>query len=609
MYLNHFNLSEQPFSITPDPRFLYMSTRHREALAHLLYGLGEGGGFVQLTGEVGTGKTTICRCLMEQVPDDVDIAVVLNPKVTAIELIATVCDELGIDYDADASIKTMIDVLNRYLLDAYARDRRTVLIIDEAQNLSADVLEQVRLLTNLETSTQKLLQIILIGQPELRDMLGREEMRQLAQRVTARYHLDPISREEANAYIQHRLQICGCSRNLFTEKAVDRIQKLTHGIPRLINVLCDRALLGAYVEGKPGVDHEIVSKASREVLAGAQGEPARSRSWWAAALLLLAGLLGGLLNAYQEPVRQWLVSSGVPGPFAQAPAPVPVPVQETSLDQAVEPEEQEVEPVVEFTEMPAAAGDATDDVAETATTAATTGDTGAAGTETAGTETAGTETAGTPDAAEPPLLDRLLVDADSSWYRAAWRELFAAWGVELPDAVKPDFCDHAAGYGLYCVLGRGDWDTLRAYDRPAVLTLKKEDGTLAQVYLSALDSTVAGLTIAGESHEIPVEQVARYWYGKYVLFGQAAPGGHLYLKQGVRNNDVAWLRSQFEKVRGVRLPTEDPPFFDAVLHHHIVEFQTEHGLLADGIVGRNTMLRLNSYFRRPDTPRLTGARW
>lgn len=201
------------------------------------------------------------------------------------------------------------------------------------------------------------------------------------------------------------------------------------------------------------------------------------------------------------------------------------------------------------------------------------------------------------------------MDADSSWYRAAWRELFAAWRVELPDAVKPDFCDHAAGYGLYCVLGRGDWDTLRAYDRPAVLTLKKEDGTLAQVYLSALDSTVAGLTIAGESYEIPVEQIARYWYGKYALFGQAAPGGHLFLKQGVRNNDVAWLRSQFEKVRGVRLPTEDPPFFDAVLHHHIVEFQTEHGLLADGIVGRNTMLRLNSYFRRPDTPRLAGARW
>jgi general secretion pathway protein A len=173
MYLKHFNLTDRPFAITPDPRFLYLSARHREALAHLLYGLGEGGGFVQLTGEVGTGKTTICRCLLEHVPDNVDLALVLNPKVTAYELIATVCDELGIDYPLEnSSIKTLTDVLNRYLLEAYAQGRRTVLIIDEAQNLSADVLEQVRLLTNLETATQKLLQIILIGQPELRTLLA-----------------------------------------------------------------------------------------------------------------------------------------------------------------------------------------------------------------------------------------------------------------------------------------------------------------------------------------------------------------------------------------------------------------------------------------------------
>mgnify|MGYP001813966333 FL=1 len=226
MYLEHFNLNERPFSITPDPRFLYMSARHREALAHLLYGLGEGGGFVQLTGEVGTGKTTICRCLLEQVPENVDIALVLNPKVTATELIATVCDELGIEYPGgDTSIKALTDVLYRYLLDAYARGRRTVLILDEAQNLSADVLEQVRLLTNLETATQKLLQIVLIGQPELRSMLAREDMRQLSQRVTARYHLDPISREEAGAYIRHRLQICGSTNTVFSKRSVDRIQQ------------------------------------------------------------------------------------------------------------------------------------------------------------------------------------------------------------------------------------------------------------------------------------------------------------------------------------------------------------------------------------------------
>ncbi len=268
MYLEHFNLSERPFSITPNPRFIYMSQYHREALAHLLYGLGEGGGFVQLTGEVGTGKTSLCRCLMEQVPDNVDLAVVLNPKVTAIELIATVCHELGIEYpEEDASIKKLTDVLNHYLLEAHAKGRRTVLIIDEAQNLSADVLEEVRLLTNLETSTQKLLQIILIGQPELRTLLQREDMRQLAQRVTARYRLEPLTREETRAYIKHRLHICGATRPIFNKSAVNRIYRLSGGIPRLINVLCDRALLGAYTEGKVQIDRKIVQQAANEVLA------------------------------------------------------------------------------------------------------------------------------------------------------------------------------------------------------------------------------------------------------------------------------------------------------------------------------------------------------
>ena len=300
MYLEHFNLTERPFSITPDPRFLYMSARHREALAHLLYGLGDGGGFVQLTGEVGTGKTTICRCLLEQIPDNVDLALVLNPKVTAIELIATVCDELGVSYDEkDVSVKSLTDVLNRYLLDAYARGRHTVLIIDEAQNLSADVLEQVRLLTNLETSTQKLLQIILIGQPELRTLLAREDMRQLAQRVTARYHLKPISREETSAYIKHRLQICGTSQPVFNKRAVDRIQHLSGGIPRLINVLCDRSMLGAYVEGKKQVDTRVVKKAAHEVLALDGEEQVRSNRLPVLLAALLVLLVIGAALWYQ----------------------------------------------------------------------------------------------------------------------------------------------------------------------------------------------------------------------------------------------------------------------------------------------------------------------
>jgi general secretion pathway protein A len=300
MYLTHFNLSERPFSITPDPRFLYMSARHREALAHLLYGLGEGGGFVQLTGEVGTGKTTICRCLLEQVPDNVDVALVFNPKVTAAELIASVCDELGISYPAETtSIKVLTDALNRHLLQNHANGRRTVLILDEAQNLSTEVLEQIRLLTNLETATEKLLQVILIGQPELRSILARDDMRQLAQRVTARYHLEPIELEDVGAYIQHRLQICGVSRNIFNKAAINSIQQLSGGIPRLINVLCDRALLGAYVEGKTQVDRKVVRKAAREVLSP---EPVQSRSGSRA--MIGFAVLCLLLLAYLWPMRE-----------------------------------------------------------------------------------------------------------------------------------------------------------------------------------------------------------------------------------------------------------------------------------------------------------------
>ncbi|MCZ7625994.1 MAG: AAA family ATPase [Candidatus Methylomirabilis sp.] len=217
----YFGLTEAPFSMTPDPRYLYMSERHREALAHLLYGVAEGGGFVQLTGEVGTGKTTLCRCLLEQLPPRVDVALILNPRLTDIELLAVVCDELRISYPAGTtSGKLIVDALYRHLLDAHAQGRRTVLVVDEAQDLATDVLEQIRLLTNLETPTQKLLQIILIGQPELIRVLDKEENRQLAQRVTARYHLLAFSEDDTRAYIVHRIQIAGQKNTIFTEAAM-----------------------------------------------------------------------------------------------------------------------------------------------------------------------------------------------------------------------------------------------------------------------------------------------------------------------------------------------------------------------------------------------------
>ncbi len=269
MYLQHYGLAEPPFAITPDPRFVYLSERHRDALAHLMYGIGQGGsgGFVQLTGEVGTGKTTLCRLVLDQLPENVRVALVLNPRQTPLELLETICEELHIEgANKRRSQKTQIDALNAFLLDAYGKGLRVVLIIDEAQELSRDLLEQVRLLTNLETPTQKLLQVVLLGQPELRQMLARPALRQLAQRITARFHLTPLQSADTAAYLRHRVGVAGGSVFPFEDSAVRRLHALSGGVPRLLNVLGERALLAGYVHGRARVDAALVDLAAAEVL-------------------------------------------------------------------------------------------------------------------------------------------------------------------------------------------------------------------------------------------------------------------------------------------------------------------------------------------------------
>src|ERR1700751_1467682 len=267
MYLSFFGLNEKPFAITPDPRYLYLSERHAEALAHLLYGINEAGGFVQLTGEVGTGKTPIVRSLLAQTPKNAEIALILTPKMTAPEFLLTICEELGIGVPdtATESLKDLVDILSGYLLRAHAGGRRVVVVVSSAHNLAPAVLEQVRLLTNLETNTRKLLQIILIGQPELRELLGRNELRQLAQRITGRYHLHPLSRDETAAYVRHRLRVAGATTDIFSGPALSEIYRLSVGVPRVINVICDRALLGAYSMDSHKVTATLVRHAAAEV--------------------------------------------------------------------------------------------------------------------------------------------------------------------------------------------------------------------------------------------------------------------------------------------------------------------------------------------------------
>jgi len=327
MYERFFGLTEKPFAITPDPRYLYLSERHAEALAHLAYGIQEAGGFVQLTGEVGTGKTMMVRSLLQQLPANCDMALILNPRITPAEFLLAICDELHVPVPErlTSSVKGLVDLLTRFLLDAHSRGRRVVVMVDEAQNLSPDVLEQVRLLTNLETSTQKLLQIILVGQPELREVLGRSDLRQLAQRITGRYHLEALTKPETIAYVRHRLRVAGATADVFTPGALREVHRLSGGIPRIINVICDRGLLGAFTREEHQVGGRLVRQAASEVY----GRPVLAP--WVRWLALAGGAAGvallgvALWQAMQRPAPPSAAATAPAAPAVTSPAPAPTP--------------------------------------------------------------------------------------------------------------------------------------------------------------------------------------------------------------------------------------------------------------------------------------------
>ena len=336
MYTQFFKLAHSPFSIAPDPRFLYMSERHREALAHLLYGISGGGGFVLLTGEIGAGKTTVCRCFLEQIPADCNVGYIFNPKLSVDELLKSICEEFHIALpEHGTGVKASVDALNAFLLKEHAAGRHNVLIIDEAQGLSAAVLEQLRLLTNLETNERKLLQIILIGQPELRALLEHADLRQLAQRVIARYHLESLSLDETASYIGHRLAVAGIAgASPLPEGLMKTIHRLTGGVPRRINLLCDRALLGAYAEGKSTVNRDILMKAAGEVFGDLPSQPSALQRLLLpfVAVVGLAAIAAFGINTRQQPVPVSSIPVVKTASQAKAPEPAikPLPVFDPS---------------------------------------------------------------------------------------------------------------------------------------------------------------------------------------------------------------------------------------------------------------------------------------
>jgi general secretion pathway protein A len=543
MYLHYFGLAEAPFSIAPDPRYLYLSQRHQEALAHLLYGVSGDGGFVLLTGEVGAGKTTVCRCLLQQIPDSCDVAYIFNPKLTVEELLSTICVEFGIAYPAgNASIKVFIDCINAYLLDAHARGRHTVLIIDEAQNLSPEVLEQMRLLTNLETDERKLLQIILLGQPELGLMLERPELRQLSQRVVARYHLGPLTRSEVAAYVRHRLEISGAQRQLFPPALMGRLYRLSGGVPRVINVLCDRALLGTYVQGKERVDRRTLAQAAREVF---HQPPRRTLVRPLLATLLLV-VLGVLAVRWYQLELGGAEPASVPAALAAKPA-VP-PTAALAVNKAA-------------TNKPAPAPSPA-------------------------------------DALQWPA-NQPLADSQALAYTA----LFRAWGADYQGG---DACKQAESLGLGCRSARGGLDELRELNRPAVLLLHDAQGREFSALLDALDDHSAGFIIGGQSRTVPIAALAAQWSGKYTLLWRMPKEARDSIHLGEHGQAVAWLARQLAMAQGRPAETGKDPLFDQALLQKVKRFQLGAGLVPDGIVGPRTLIRLAGVADKT-APRLSPA--
>ena len=529
MYLSYFGFAEAPFSIAPDPRYLYMTRRHQEALAHLLYGVNGDGGFVLLTGEVGAGKTTVCRCLLEQIPETCDVAYIFNPRLTVEELLSTLCVELGISCaPGNTSIKVFVDCINARLLEANARGRHTVLIIDEAQNLSADVLEQMRLLTNLETNQRKLLQIILLGQPELVEMLDRPAMRQLAQRIVARYHLGPLSKPEVASYVRHRLEVAGTERQLFPEVLMGRLYRLSNGVHRVINVLCDRALLGAYVQGKERVDRATLEQAAREVFGQRPARRHRMLRALTAILILTAGGATALVT-YQR------------GQNDSATAAVPAAGGESSAVAA--------RPVV--ADQSRNSGQ-TPDIANTVAW----------------------------PAAVPRARSRAM----------AYAALFRAWGADYEGG---DACRQAERLGLRCKAARGGLDELRELNRPALVPMRDEQGQEFYATLTRLDAKAATFVLGGETKPVALGALAAQWSGHYTVLWRIPPQAQEGIHIGQRGPAVAWLSRQVSQGHGGAAESTGDPVFDDALRRQVKQFQLAQGLIPDGVVGPQTLMRLS----------------
>ncbi len=573
MYEQFFHLNKRPFSIAPDPSFLYMSERHRDALAHLKYGLESDGGFVLVTGEVGTGKTTLLRNLIGQVPGDIDVAFILNPRLTVRELLQTICDELAIDYPTDDqhSVKPYIDRLNKHLLRTHRLGRSTVVVIDEAQNLSPAVLEQLRLLTNLETNERKLMRIILVGQPELKVMLARQELRQLSQRITARYHLEPLQLDDTRAYIAHRLSLAGGNPNLFSASASWNVHRHAGGVPRLINIIADRALLGAYAEGKPRIDFVHVQKAASETA------PRQFNIWgWlgvTGAVLLGIGLLWTLLDATNKPSpaqaqsaqtqdvqTQDVQTQGALGAQTTAPPPVTI----------AEPRPPIVQPAPAATPEPVAT--TTQDLAPTPIpTIATV----------------------TPEPSAVLGGVPIAISGVPSYrsQRLAFSAMYNLWGIDYDPNNPLVPCDFAPRFQLQCTKRAYSWSDVARLNVPVVMQLAGADAQIFYVTAVSASNNQVSIIQGSTTSVVDLATLSQVWEGTIIALWPTPINYRGSIKDGSTGTAVQELRKLLGQATNRDLGNSRT--FDTALSKVLREFQAASGVPADGIAGPATWLLLH----------------
>jgi general secretion pathway protein A len=626
MYGQFFNIDESAFSIAPNPKYLYLSKQHEEALAHLIYGVTRKGGFVCLTGDIGTGKTTICRCMFEQLPENTDIAFVINPKFSPMELLASICDELHLSYSTfHPNIKEYVKKLYTYLIEAHARGRSTVLVVDEAQNLSIEALEHIRALTNLETNEQKLLQIILIGQPELKTLLARPELEQVNQRITARFHIGPLSLNETNRYIHHRLLVAGAKQKIFSAANIKQIYKLAKGVPRRINILCDRVLLGAFTLGKNKISSQIIKQSAEEVFDNAPAYAGMLPKALAASVLTL--LISGVsVFAYQHKLHDPRVLLSLVSKQAKNDV-----VQELTSAKSEDLNESVSEQThddagknIKNIELEAASsyGNAEKKLKEEKANYVALSE--SVNVESVKAETIMLE----PEKFVPiktviqktPIIEAKIaeetIDANNdssaatfdkpqlrfSSYGKAYQQLFRVWGIDYSStAISP--CEFAAENKLQCYQGRGSIKKIIKLNRPVLLKSKSQQFGPSYIVIVSIEDQHAIVSEKGDYQLVSLADISENMSGEFELLWRPMQAGVAYIRPGQKGKAVALLDQMLAKAQGREPSTSHPFVYTEDLVNQVKAFQIANKLPADGVVGPITQMYFNNS-ETMDTPYL-----